>query len=62
VVVVAEDGGRDVEKMWFILSRSLWRTFTLGLLRSFLSREMSYAQSAVGKYHKNFGFESVDQF
>nr|ACJ85396.1 unknown [Medicago truncatula] len=42
-------GGRDVEKMWFILSRSLWRTFTLGHLRSFPSREMSCAQNAVAK-------------
>lgn len=47
-MVVAEDGGRDVEKMWFILSRSLWRTFTLGHLRSFLFHEMSCAPSAMG--------------
>lgn len=56
-VVVAEDGGRDVGKMLFTLSRSLWRIFISEHLRSFLSRGMSCAQSAVGRYHNSFGFD-----
>jgi len=57
-VVVVEVGDRDEEKMWFTLSRSLWRTFTLGLQRSCPSPEMSYAPSAVGGYLQNvFGFD-----
>jgi hypothetical protein len=57
-VVVAEEGeGRDAEKMLFTLSRSLWRTFTLGHLRSFLSRGMCCARSAAGQFPKSFGFD-----
>jgi hypothetical protein len=57
-VVAAEEGeGRDVEKMLFTLSRSLWKTFTLGHLRSCLSREMSCAPSAAGQFPKSSGFD-----
>jgi len=48
-VEVVEVGGRGAEKMWFTLSRSLWRTFISGLLRSSPSPEMSYAPSALGE-------------